>query len=64
MFSMLLLLDPEPRDIGSSEYMSPCDSKVDSSRATMPSRGPEEAWKHLRTCSPKEREGLSNHQGA
>ena len=29
----------------------------------MPPRGPEEAWKRLRTCSPKEREGLSNHQG-
>ena len=53
MVSILLLLDLELQDVGSSEQMSPCDSKVDLCRATMPSRGPEEARKRLRTCSPR-----------
>ena len=30
----------------------------------MPPRGPEEAWKNLRTCSPKERKGFSTLPGA
>ena len=63
MLPKLLLLDPDPRGVDSSKYCHLVTQRW-TQGASVPPRGPEEAWKNLRTCSPKEREGFSTLPGA